>query len=507
MLSRTSILFCALLILASGCTKNGRLEDIEAGKYYVTEMKGKPVFFLLDEMDGGKGSGHYYLADGGEEAAPVAFSVKENRRKVIIAVDETAYRFKRTDLSFKPYVEPEFTPAETRLYREPFCDVKTTEDVVFGHVKGYWDSLPGVEADVTKAFTEGYTRSFRHHNIKLTLDLYRPAEATGPRPLILFIHGGAFYVGDKQEPAYIDFCRYFTSLGYVTASINYRMGFHAGKGEIERAGYVALQDAHAALRFLVSKADEYGIDTTEIYAAGSSAGAITALNLAFMTEESRPKSSHGAKGIFNGEDLGAIDASGNDIKADFHIRAVANMWGAVSSLDILKNSSTDIISFHGEEDNIVPYADGYPFSSAGRLISQSLSDPMYGSFCIDSTATLLGLRSEFYSFPDKGHAFNTTGKDKQPNSLHMVIRDQIKNFFYTEMVPEQARIMNDGEGWYSLSVPVATASWKAEGGFIISSDGSSDVQVLWRSDVPGHKLTATGTYGNGIGYITASGAV
>lgn len=495
----------AVLSVLAGCTiPTTGPEEIETGKYYCTEAGGQPIFFQIEENDGKELTGHFYSADKGSAiAVRHEFSARKARRKYIISCEGKEQKAKAGAWSYKPYAEPEFILADTRQYREQNSDVKVTDDIVFGHVRGYWDSLPGVEADAIKGFSEGYIKSFKHRDIDLTLDLYQPETQTGPRPLILFIHGGAFYVGDKKEPAYIDFCRYFSSLGYVTASMNYRMGFHMGKGEIERAGYAALQDAHAAMRFLVANADKYGIDTSEIYVAGSSAGSITALNLAFMKENQRPESSYGGKGFFNRDDMGGIDHSGNDIKAEFVVRAVANMWGAVSSLDILKNSRTDIISFHGEADEIVPYGEGYPFSSAGKVISQSLSEPMFGSSSIDSTARVLGLRSEFYSFPDKGHAFNTTGRDKQPNDLHFLIREQIKNFFYTEMVPETARILDDGEGDYSVSPAVSTASWKVEGGFIISMDGP-EIRVLWRSDADQFKLTVSGTYKNGIGYVTST---
>lgn len=502
-MKRRIIILAALLALAAGCSPKERLQDgIQTGTYYVAELSGDQIYFCLDTLADRQGSGHYYKAGGGAIAVRQGFSVKQTRKKYIVTAGETVIKQKAGGSWYKPYVEPEYKQADTRLYRQKVSEVDVTEDVVFARVRGYWDSLPGVEEDVTKGFTSGYMKSFRHRDLDLKMDIYRPKDLEGIHPLILFIHGGAFYVGDKQEPAYIDFCKSFASMGYVTASMNYRMGFHAGKGEIERAGYVALQDAHAAMRFLVSNAEKYGIDTSEIYVAGSSAGSITALNLAYMTEEKRPRSSFGGKGLFNGEDLGRIAESGNDIKADFHIRAVANMWGAVNSLDILKDSHTDVISFHGELDEIVPFGEGYPFSNAGKLISQSLSDTMYGSYCIDKEAKSLGLRSEFYSFPDQGHAFNTSGTAKQPNSYHYLIKDRIKTFFYQEMVPVQARLTAGESGVYTLNTPVATASWKAEGGFIISNS-TAGAEVLWRADEDVHKIWASGTYDNGIGYITS----
>lgn len=489
-----------MLLIAASCGRQG-FEAPDTGCWYTARIGGTQYFVNFDSFSAEEGlaGGEYYAAVSDTSAAAHAFSAEFGRRRLTLTADGRTQKLKPAQIPFVKYVAPDFSPADTSMFRVPFCKVKVSEDITYANAMGYWSSLPGVEAEVSKAFTQGYVKSFRHKEQTLKLDLYQPEGLEGRRPLILFMHGGAFYVGDKQEPAYVDFCRHFASMGYVTASINYRMGFHVGKGEIERAGYVALQDAHAAMRFLVSNADKYGIDTGELFVAGSSAGSITALNLAFMTEKDRPESSYGGKGLFNGNDLGTIDGSGNDIKAKFHIKAVANMWGAVSSTDIIGNSRTDIVSFHGDADNVVPYAEGYPFASAGETISKLLSDRMYGSVCIDSTARACGLRSRMYSFAGEGHALNTTGKTKTPNANHTFIKGRIADFFFKELMPVQAGISWEAPGRYAVSGKVASACWKVEGGFVLASDRKS-VQVLWMDDAPVHRLTVSGTYPNGIGY-------
>ena len=458
-------------------------------------------------------TGFYYSADTDSTVTRHDFTAKLTHRKFTITSDSGTHKIDRSKIKYSRYSVPEFSEADTTLFREKCFDVKCTKDIRYASAKGYWASLPGVEQEVSKAFTQGYVKSFKHKDIDLTLDLYQPErkETSAPwdakhvaaqkHPLILFIHGGAFYVGDKQEPAYIDFCRHFAGLGYVTASMNYRMGFHVGKGEIQRAGYTALQDAHAAMRFLVAHADEYGIDTGQIFVAGSSAGSITAMNLAFMGEKDRLKSSHGAKGLFNGYDLGAIATSGNNLKADFHIKAVANMWGAMFSTDLLNNSHTDIISFHGDADNVMPYGTGYPFSSAGKAISQMLSDEMYGSTTIHKAALDKGLRSEMYSFKGEGHALNTTGKEKKPNGNHKFIKERMKDFFYREIVPVDPAIICDGSGHYHIDGTSGPVLWKVEGGFLVS-DGQDGINILWMNDAPKHNIAASGYLEGGAGFVS-----
>lgn len=491
----------AAVLLASCCRKAGELP--ETGRYYNLEADGMRCFVWFDSCDQISAEGHYYAVRGDSLAPRHNFSAHLGRRIATVTSDGVTQKFKVGGFELSPYQEPVFEEKDLKRYRKPYCDVAVTKDICYGHAEGYWTSLSGVEQDMLKLFSQGYFKSFRKHDLDLTLDLYQPERLSSKRPLILFIHGGAFYIGSKDEPAYMDFCNHFASMGYITASINYRLGFHVSKNEIERAGYVALQDAHAAIRYLVAHADEYGIDPRRIFVAGSSAGGITALNLAFMNDDVRPASSRGKKAfLVNKADLGGIESSGNDIKAAFKIRAIANMWGAVSDLDILENSRTSIVSFHGECDDIVPYAEGYPLTCAGDGIARMLSEEMYGSACIDKKAGEVGLRHRFYSFPGEGHAFNTD-ENKQPNENHKFIRDRISEFFFQEIMPEKATIRSEGGGLYSIKGrDISGIRWKVEGGFILSQPSSSSIRILWCADKP-HSLKASGLYDQDVGWIAS----
>ena len=93
------------------------------------------------------------------------------------------------------------------------------------------------------------------------LDLYLPQQPGLPRPLVAWIHGGAWRAGSKDGcPA-----RPFVPLGYAVASIEYRFS--------QDAPYPAqIEDCKAAIRWLRAHCAEYGIDPHRIGVWGGSAG-------------------------------------------------------------------------------------------------------------------------------------------------------------------------------------------------------------------------------------------
>lgn len=93
------------------------------------------------------------------------------------------------------------------------------------------------------------------------LDLYLPP-AQGPRPVILWVHGGAWRSGDKENPRGLV---PLLKAGFAVASINYRLSQHA-------IFPAQIQDCKAAVRWLRAHADRYGLDTERFGAWGASAG-------------------------------------------------------------------------------------------------------------------------------------------------------------------------------------------------------------------------------------------
>ena len=101
------------------------------------------------------------------------------------------------------------------------------------------------------------------------LDIYLPEEGEGPFPTYIFLHGGAFIAGDKQD---LQFLLAIDGInrGYAVVSVEYRKAF-------ESKAPNALYDVKTAIRFLRAHAETYGLDPARFALGGDSAGAYYAV--------------------------------------------------------------------------------------------------------------------------------------------------------------------------------------------------------------------------------------
>jgi pimeloyl-ACP methyl ester carboxylesterase len=368
-------------------------------------------------------------------------------------------------------------------------------------VEGYSEHSFHTEDEIGKSLLGGTVSTIKKRTLNLTMDIYVPLKAgKQDRPLLMLIHGGAFYVGDKSDKAIAAACNYFASLGYTTASINYRMGFQPTKASIERTAYNAVQDAHAALRFLLANAEKYKIDPNYIFVGGSSAGGITTLNLAFMKNENRPESSY--RSLLN-KDLGNIESVGKHNDITFKIKSIVNLWGAIDNLDMLKNSYVSTLSYHGTEDPIVPCNYDYPMQKIVKKFAPVFFNKMYGSKPIHDELKKLGYREKLVTVNIAEHNLWET-KGKLNNTYFKIIND-MKQFFYKDLVLHPIIIEHDPQlcqrYFISNTKDVELITWQCDGGFIIHNN-EKEVYVIWRTDATNRKLLTSGVYRNGAAFRT-----
>lgn len=539
MKNRIIILVFGFITIFMSCTaKNGGgsfwlSDDIDTTTYYYSKINDTTYYFKFEKLTNTKAEGYFFVfsdnvyvnkenivieSKGKNHIVKYRNNTVKTRIQCFVRENGLVVKYatfgkvlgifnKLTwsdEINFKKYRKPTFVKYPARYKEKVFNKIEVKHDVVYGSAEGYWDSYPTETETYIEILTKGALSTISKKNLNLKMDIYYPVgDSLEKRPFIMFIHGGGFYIGDKKSEAMVEYCKYFAHMGYVTASVNYRLGFKPVGPSVERAGYRALQDIHAAMRFIVKNAAVYGIDTDYLFAGGSSAGGVTSLNLAFMRNKNRPEST--TKGLLY-DDLGNVESSTNTIKAEFSLKAVINMWGAVNDLEILKNSETSVISFHGDADKVVPIDYDYPFQDMKSQINTLILFKMYGSLPIHIKLKELGRREELHIFENAGHSLNVD-KDNHLNDNFKFICHKSRDFLYGEIFPESYKIKSIPMTLFNRAMPLYETAckdyvkifWDIEGGVIVGMK-NNQVKVVWFENAHKHKLKLSILTDSGAGF-------
>jgi para-nitrobenzyl esterase len=232
-------------------------------------------------------------------------------------------------------------------YLEPRFEVRRTRGVVYG---------TGAVVDPEPS------------EVELRLDLYEPEGdgVEGSPPGILLLHGGGWVAGDREDERIGAIATALATRGYVAASIDYRLLADSppvplstdfqGFTKIPFFAATAAEDAFAAYRWLRANTS---VDPERMFIGGASAGAVTALTLAFSADD---------VGVPNPPRfLGVID-----------------LWGLIFQLEHVEAGEPAIFVVHGEADGTVP------FTLSQQLVAR---------------VTEVGLPLEFHPVPGADHGF------------------------------------------------------------------------------------------------------
>lgn len=183
------------------------------------------------------------------------------------------------------------------------------------------------------------------------------ADFPGPRPAIIFFHGGGWVEGDALR--FYDQARHLAGKGMVAISADYRIG--QVDGTDPRA---ALADAISAMRYVRAHAATLGIDRTRIAAGGGSAGGQLAAALmtsnGFEDPADDPSVSYrpAALVLFN-----PVVDNGPD---GFGYGLVSGYWKAFSPLHNIQRGHAPTIIMLGTRDALVPVATGQAYCDKVR---------------------------------------------------------------------------------------------------------------------------------------------
>lgn len=232
------------------------------------------------------------------------------------------------------------------------------------------------------------TYPFVERDSTLYLDVHRPVVARADKAAVLAVFGGGFIVGKRNDSYQTALADSLVNRGFTVISIDYRLGLtdsvmvasHSRLRDIDDLFQhcidIATEDCAAAVNWVVSHAEEIDIDPTKIALTGSSAGAITVLQLDYCRANGLPQAA--------------------DLPEGWKPAAVIPYAGGVmcrkSDLKYATPPAPTLL-MHGTKDKIVAYKGfGLPFHAK-----------LFGSKTIDKKMNKQDIPHWFIRFEGIGH--------------------------------------------------------------------------------------------------------
>ena len=225
----------------------------------------------------------------------------------------------------------------------------------------------------------------------LDLNFFRPAKTTTKSPLVIFVHGGGFSGGSRN--AGTDFGTYLSKNGFACASISYTLymkdkdfGCNGILTEKVKAIRYGATDVWAATNYFIQHANELNIDTSQIFIAGSSAGAESVLHAAYWNRNQMSLFKTG-------------------LSPTFRYAGIVAGAGALMDLNLITaQNAIPTMLFHGDADKTVPYATAAhrycPCNATGWLM-------FFGSKSIYDYMLNMGGSVQLITFKDGNHDYNS----------------------------------------------------------------------------------------------------
>ena len=204
----------------------------------------------------------------------------------------------------------------------------------------------------------------------LFMDIYNPAKGSErtfngiEKPTVIFMFGGGFIHGTRDNEDYHKWFRMMTQNGYRVVSIDYRLGLKgstkvgvAQVNVLDKAIHMAVEDLFDATAFLIDNKEQLGIDPANIVISGSSAGAITVMQAEYE--------------LANNTSWASV------LPQDFNYAGVMSFAGAILSRKGKVKYATEpcpTLMLHGTADKVVPYKQiailNLGFFGGGKLVER-----------------------------------------------------------------------------------------------------------------------------------------
>lgn len=248
------------------------------------------------------------------------------------------------------------------------------------------------------------------------------------RPVVIYMHGGSFYGGDKNLTDCVDFCTSMAKRGYVAISANYRLNqnpinFVYSQEEQFRTVLKAVADIKGAVRYLRkdhANGNTLGTDPSAIFVGGYSAGAVLAIHLAYIDQISDLPTSP-----TNVQDLvanigGTLEGDAGNDGYSSEVAGVFSFAGAIHDLNWIDGNDEPLVSVQGDADGTVSYncAPGLGLPTVLTLCGTGEMHPR---------ADNVGLFNDDLTYPGEDHNWGAGGNS---NPLFTQATQFVVDFLY-----------------------------------------------------------------------------
>ncbi|MDR0728805.1 MAG: alpha/beta hydrolase [Prevotellaceae bacterium] len=262
----------------------------------------------------------------------------------------------------------------------------------------------------------------------LRLDYYDTQAIAASKPCFIFVFGGGFANGRRDDAGFLPFYARLVNAGYTVAAIDYRLGMKNLKAQLnpeqdqlqafnqitdifDRSVTMAVEDLFDATAYIAAHAAAWRIDAAKIIACGSSAGAITVLQGAYK--------------------LCHVDTLTARLPEGFKYAGVVSFAGAIFSRNGRLEWPTlppPLLLFHGDTDRDVPYHQ-IEWSGLG----------FYGSAFIAGQLKAQKAPHYFYAVENTGHEMSTLPMNQNWDEMHTFLEKMVfgkeKLIIHTSVTP------------------------------------------------------------------------
>lgn len=298
---------------------------------------------------------------GGGDAPACEVCVRTEAGRVMGAREGEVLAFKSIPYAAAPIGPLRFRPPQPAAPWEGVRDATYFREAC-PQLRDPIEVYPRPATTVFNPLTRAYTEVFENEDC-LHVSVWTPAVDGRKRPVMVFIPGGAFVVGNGSNDFYTG--QHLAGRDVVVMTINYRVGLFGFMelGSIDPlyagSGNNGLRDQIAALKWARRNAQAFGGDPDNITVFGESAGAISiSALLATRTPEQlfrRAIAQSGGPNLVH--TAGFAQAAAAAIRQWGPSKSMADFLGATTR-ELLEQQESALFNVAGGDQLFAPYVDG-----------------------------------------------------------------------------------------------------------------------------------------------------